>query len=165
MGGNYLELVKDSNKHFDIADHMLSVTYPLVNDTKLILTIIDNLYSALIYGVDALIDYNYYYKKISSHPTNIDSKIEMFKLIALKNGFDRKSFVLIKDLKSLVEHRKNSPMEFSRSGSHVLADRNYRLKMVNLSNTKKYVEEVKVFIDKLNSYFKYNKNQKRFLNL
>lgn len=163
MGDKYLELVREANKYFDISDHMLTITYPLVNDTKIILTVVDNLYKALINGIDALISHSYYYKKVSGCPSDVEGKIEMFKQLAEKSGFNRESFILIKDLKVLVEHRKDSPMEFSRGGSHVLADRNYRLKMINLNKAKSFVQEAKVFIERLNKFFEYNRNQRRFL--
>lgn len=153
MGEEYLKLVREANRHFDIADHMLFTTYPLINDTKLILTIIDNLYNALIKGIDALIQHNYYYKRISWLPDNFDGKIEVFKQISGKFGFERETIMLIRNLKCLVEHREKSPIEFSRSGGHVIADRNYRLKIVSFDKAKKHCSEAKVFIDKLNRYF------------
>lgn len=157
----YLETVRGANRYFDVADHMIYVTYPLVNDTKIILTIIENLYNALVQGIDALICHNYLYKKVSYYPKDIEGKIEMFKTLAAKYGFDRNVVILLKDLKSLVEHRNNSPMEFSRSGSHVLADRNFGLKMVGFGKAKKSGQEVRGFIEKLNKYFEYDRRIRR----
>lgn len=153
MGEKYLDLIKDANRFFSIADHMTFTTYPLVNDTKLILTIVENLYNALVCGVDALIQHNYYYKRISCCPSDFEGKLDMFKQICKGCSFDCEFLILLRDLRSLVEHRTKSAMEFSRGGGHVLADREYRLKIVSIDKTKKYCAEAKVFIDKLNKYF------------
>ena len=72
-------LVKDSRRYFDIADHMLYTTYPLVGDTKILITVAENLYKCLINGMDAVIRHNYLYKRIGRNPVDFEGKIEMFK--------------------------------------------------------------------------------------
>ena len=64
----FQELLASANKAFKTADHLCYMTYPLVNDIKLIVTIVDNLDKALVLGMDALLQHEYLYKRLSFMP-------------------------------------------------------------------------------------------------
>ena len=47
-----LNLVDRANKSLNTADHLTYMTYPLLKDVKLVITIIDNLYNAYVCAMD-----------------------------------------------------------------------------------------------------------------
>ena len=59
MGELYQELISGANKAVRTADHLVYVTYPLVNDVKLLVTITENLNKALLMAMEALLQYEY----------------------------------------------------------------------------------------------------------
>ena len=151
----FQELIIEANKAFKTADHLIYVTYPLVNDIKLIVTIVDNLNKALLCGVEALLQYEYLYKRISFMPKEFSDKIEVFKSYCIpKYNISRESLLLVSDIKNLVEHRKNSPIEFVRSEKFVMCTSDYKMRVLNYDKVKNFTLLTREFINKLNVILK-----------
>ena len=55
------ELAKQKIK---VADHIISVTYPLVKDPKLLLGVLENIHSALMHCISAILEYDRLFKRI-----------------------------------------------------------------------------------------------------
>ena len=92
----YKTLIQSANSHYKNADHMVFVTYSLVNDPKLVITIADRLYKALMDSVSALLNYEYLYKRIGRLPETDDEKLEILKNQAMKEyNLDRNMLVFI----------------------------------------------------------------------
>ena len=67
---NIAKTIEDANKLFKTADHLTYVTYPLLKDNKLIITIIENLSEATTKAMDAVLYYEKYYKRIMHFPSD-----------------------------------------------------------------------------------------------
>lgn len=155
MAELFQQLLEEANKAFKIADHLTYITYPLVNDIKLIVTIVDNLNKSLLCGLDALLNYEYLYKRISFIPKTFNEKMEIFKSYCIpRYNIDRNSILLVSDVRNIVEHRKNSPTEFVRSGKFVMCTSDYKMKVLNFDKVKNFNLQTKEFIVKLNSILK-----------
>ena len=50
-------------KHIKTADHMVSVTYPLVKDPKLLVAVIDNIFLALTNSMTAILHFDRTFNK------------------------------------------------------------------------------------------------------
>ena len=55
-------------KNLQIADHMAYVTYPLINEKRLLLKIFDEIYKSIISCINAILNYEYLYKRIKLSP-------------------------------------------------------------------------------------------------
>ena len=51
-------LLADANRQVQIADHLLTVTFPMVNDPKLLLSVVEHSRRALEDAADAVVDYH-----------------------------------------------------------------------------------------------------------
>ena len=150
MGELYLDLINQANKAVRIADHLIYVTYPLVNDIKLMVTIIENLNKSLLMAVEALLQYEYLYKRISHMPKELNGQIEMFKSYCIpRYGIPRESLLLVGDVNRIVEHRKKSPIEFIRSEKFVMCTSDYKMRVLNMNKVKNFNSQAKVFISKI----------------
>jgi len=142
-------LMKEASNKFKTADHMIYVTYPLLNDPKLIIIITDNLYFSLLRSIEAILQYEYHYKRLDNVPQKINETIRVFKdLIIKRYGFSESILKVFDDLHKITEVRKKSPVEFIRKDNFVICDRLYSTKMINLQKIKEYVQEIKPFIKK-----------------
>ena len=143
-------LIKKANSKFKVADHMVYVTYPLLNDPKLIIIIADNLYYSLLDSIEAILNYEYYYKRLDNIPQKTNEKIKVFKEDIIKRyGFSAGILNVFDDLHKLMEFRKKGPVEFIRKGNFVICDRLYSTKMINFQKIKEYVQQIKPFIKKV----------------
>jgi len=156
-------LVQKANKHFKTADHLIYITYPLIQDTRIIITTTENLYKALVNAMDAVLSYDRLYKRISMVPEDFESRFNIFKTNCAKRyNIDRQHILLINDLRAIVEHRKKSPVEFVRRDKFIIANGSYRMKTLTYEKVKGYVNAAKPFIVKINKLFQtYNDKQYR----
>ena len=151
------EMVAKANKLYKTADHLAYMTYPLVRDTKLIITVVENLYASLVMTMDAFLYYDRLYKRISPVPENFHSKFETFKTkTAPRYGIGRESLLLMLDLRDIIKKRKESPMEFTRRDKYVIASHDYKLRLISIEKTKEYLADSKILIEKLNMLFLMN---------
>lgn len=148
----FKELIQTANRAIKTADHLTYMTFPLVNDTKLLITIVENIHSAVINSMDALLYYDWLFKRISNLPLDFRSRLEIFKSYSImRYNIPRDSVMLIQDIDSIVSHRRKSPMEFVRKGELVLCTNDYNMKTINFIKVKEYTNQAKDFVRKVNS--------------
>jgi len=134
-----------------IADHMLFMTYPVVKDPKLLLAIIENIFTSLDYGVGALLHYERLFKKIPPFNDTYPSRMEMFRSKVLpRYGLNPNYLSLIQDVKGVLSEHKNSPVSFIRKDKFVICSPTYSIKTVDINLVKKYIFETKVFLSTVN---------------
>jgi len=150
-------LVKEANTLVNTADHLTYITYPTVKDNKLMISIIEDLYKALVKGVNAVLQYERMYKRISPYSDNFDAKLEVFKSkCATRYNIDRQLIILINDLKQIMEHREKSFMEFSKKDKFIMSAEDYRTRSISIEKLKEYLSKSKIFIEKVNDIVKEN---------
>ena len=148
-------LLNEANKQLRTADHLAYVTYPLVKDNKLMITITESLAEATKKAVDAVLLYDRDYKRIMSIPQDFQSKLEIFKKSCMPRYSISSSYLnLIYDLKEIQDARKTAKMEFTRQDKYVLSQDNFKLRTLTYLNIKNYVTLTKSFFEKINSIFK-----------
>ncbi|MBW2981657.1 hypothetical protein KY343_02140 [Candidatus Woesearchaeota archaeon] len=148
----FQEVREKAKKHIQIADHMISVTYPLINDNKLLLAIIENIFLAYTNIIGCLLYYERLFKKIPPFQDNFESKFTMFKETCVLKYKIGKSYIAdIQDLKNIILAHRKSPMEFSRKDRFVICSNNYKLQTININELKKHIDKAKLFIQEINN--------------
>ena len=148
----FQEVREKAKKRISVADHILSVTYPLVKDTKLLLAVIENIFLAYTNTIGSLLYYERVFKKIPPFQENFESKFTMFKETCIhKYNIDRSYIADIQDLKNIIISHKKSPVEFARKDRFVICSDNYKLKTVSVDELKKQIDKAKLFIQEINN--------------
>lgn len=144
----FQELKELSKKKIHIADHILTQTYPLINDAKLLLAVLENIFLALNYAMSSLLYYERFLKRIPPFQDNFISKINMFrtKCVSMYN-FKKEQVLLIQDLREILISHKKSPVEFQRRDRFVICTENYNLKTISFEQAKSYLNLAKPFIN------------------
>ncbi|MAG50668.1 hypothetical protein CL621_03480 [archaeon] len=159
---DFLELLSEANKAFKTADHLTYVTYPLVQETKLLIAIVENLYSALIKSIEAILEYDQLYKRISLLPQDPQLRFEIFKTKSAKRyNIDDIDLDLIEDLREIISYHKKSPLEFVRKDKYVLYLNNLRIKTIDFKKIKEDLEKVNTFLKKVNLIFEDERKYQR----
>ena len=144
----FQEAKERAKKNIQIADHMLSVTYPLVKDTKLLLAIIENIFLAYTNAMSAVLYYNRLLKLIPPFKDNFESKFNIFRQRFVdKYKIDRNYIIEMQNLRDIIIGHKKSPVEFVRKDRFVICSDNYKLKTLNLEDIKRYLNKAKLFIE------------------
>ncbi|MFH1071934.1 MAG: hypothetical protein V1743_00730 [Nanoarchaeota archaeon] len=141
----YQEYREKALKHIMIADHMLVITYPLVNDPKLLLTILENISESLRCSVRALLHYELLYKKIDIFQETPEEEMRIFKEESRAYGISKHYLDVIEQVRGILKEHKESPMEFARKETFVICGENYTLKTLSEQLIKTYITKTKEF--------------------
>ena len=145
-------------KKLRVADHMLTITYQLVQDPKLLLAVLENIFLAMENAMSSVLYYERLFKRIPPFPENFESKLDMFKTrIQPKYRINDDYIKMIQELREVIVEHKRSPVEFARKDRFVICSDNYKMKTISIPEIKKYVASAKLFIQ--NTTFIVSKNE------
>jgi hypothetical protein len=154
-------LVLEANRKLKLADHMAYVTYPLLKETKLLLTILNNVNKSLLLALDAYLYYDYLYKRISYLPDNLKEKLDIFERSSAKRYELHGYKELILEINELLKKHKESPVSFVKKDKLVICSKNYKIKTLELEDAKTYLSKAKPFILRLHNILKQEHANKR----
>lgn len=151
----YLEFFLRSQKLLRTADHLAYVTYPVVTDPKLIISMTENIYSSATDSMFSLIEYELLYKKIELTNYDFEEKFNIFKTkLRLKYNIDLEFIELIKELKEIMHYHKENNKIFTRRGKVCIYSTDFKTKSLDINDIKKYISKIKRFINKLDMIYK-----------
>ncbi len=140
-------LREEALKNLKNADHLLSVTYPLIGDSKILLNVADNIFLALTNAMGAILHHDRLFKYIPPFNDNFEGKFMAFKdKCSKRNKIDQSYIKLIEEVKEIVVLHKKSPVEFRRKDRFIICTSNYRIKAITMNMLKDYLKKTKEFI-------------------
>ena len=141
---------KRAIKFIKIADHMLTQTYPLVNDPKLLIVIMENIFLSLSNSMIAILELEGSKSKIPKYDDNFASKYKLFSSkFSKKYEFSDGDIFFINDVFQIIEDHKKSPVEFVRKDTFVICSQNYRISTIRLKDMSDFIKKAKTFINKV----------------
>jgi len=141
-----------AKKNIQIADHMLSVTYPLIKDTKLLLAIIENIFLAMTNAMTSVLYHERMYKRIPPFQNSFESKFNIFKeRLVHKYEIDKSLVADIREIKNIILEHKKSPIEFKRKDRFVICSSTYKLRTLGIADIKNYLARAKIFIQAMDN--------------
>lgn len=134
----YEQNLKEAARHLQIADHMTYVTFPLINDHRLLLKIFDEIYGSIIGCVNAILNYEASYKRIRLY-NGFNDNLDTFIRIGKNYNLSNEQIKRIKEFIDLNKKHKRSAMEFVRQDKVVIMSDNLRTQILDLIIIKKYL--------------------------
>jgi len=157
----YEELRDIARKKLQVADHMLTMTYPLIKDPKLLLAVMENIFLALTNSIGALLYYERIYKRVPPFQDTFVSKFNVFnQKCAKRYQINPEYLLMMRDIKDIILQHKKSPVEFTRNDSFIICSDNYQMKTISLEKIKNYILKSRLFIQQIDSIL--TKNQEVF---
>ena len=154
----YDELREHARKRIQVADHMLTMTYPMVKDPKLLLAVMENIFLALTNSMGALLHYERAFKRVPPFQDTFVSKFSVFRQkSAQRYNIDPSHISMIQEIKEIILQHKKSPVEFTRQDSFVICSEDYKMKTVSLEKMKSYILNSKSFIQNIDSIITKNR--------
>jgi len=148
----FQELREVAQKKLKIADHMLTMTYPFVQDPKLLVAVVENLFLAQTNAMGSVLHYERLFKRIPGFQDTFTSKLAVFQEKCVPRfNIDKEYIQLMQELKDTIVAHRESPVEFSKKDKFVICSEDYRMKTISLNDIKEYVKKTKLFIRKTNS--------------
>jgi hypothetical protein len=140
--------MKDAFQKLAIADHLLSTTYTMVQEPKLLVSVIENILRAMEAAVTASLDAH-----LISYSKTLESKMDMFrrKIIAQK-GLDPAIVDFVMELRDIVQEHKKSIVEFKKKEKYVIADNDYHMRSLTAEDARKKLRTAKKYIDEMRGH-------------
>lgn len=130
-----------------IADHLLSTTFAIVKDPKLLVSVIDALYQAMDLSINAILEFEKNFKKLEYVE---NEKLEIFRRkIITKYALDPKIVDFYVDLKATLESHRKSGVEFTKKEKFVISDNDYNLKTLTYEDVKKKYAAAKSYVEQI----------------
>jgi len=145
------QLLLESDRSFKTADHLAYVTYPLLKEIKLTLIISNNIFTALSKAMEAVLEYDRYYKNIYLLPEDFNSKLQVFTVKCIPRYEISPRFIdILKEMKRLAEGHKSSPIEIVRDDKYLIFSEAYRdMQTVDIEKLKGYIFELRPILDNI----------------
>ena len=147
-------------KRIKVADHILNVTYPLLKEPKLLVSVMENLFLALTNSMSALLYYERKYKEVPLFADNFDSKFDIFiTKSAEKYNLDAAQLRMMREIKNILIEHKKSPIEFAKGDKFVICSEDYTIKTITVNDMKNYIGKAKAFIQDINFILQQNESR------
>ena len=133
-----------------IAEHMLTQTYPLVNDEKLLLGIADKIHKSIGLSLKAVLDFEKKYKRIPAFQENFAYMFNMFKKKCQERYQVNDDLInSFESLHGIIEEHIKTPVEFARKGKFVICVDEYEMRTISPDDLKEQINYVQKFISKI----------------
>ena len=148
MEQKYVNSIRNAEKSLQLADHLAYVTFPLLGEQRISLKIITELNIFAIYLINAILQYEYYFKRISLY-RDARSNLETFRSSCIKPyKFSDEEVRALFDIMRLAEAHKRSPMEFVKNSNVVIMTDNMRTETINMDRIKNFIRMSKSVLGK-----------------
>ncbi len=148
----HVELIERAKKEIEIADHLIFVTYKMVNEAKFLLAISERIIVAAQKALEALLEYERHYKQLDAFHYSFAVEISLFKeKVETKYNFDPRFFKLLKKLLELQRFDRDSVVRFKRGEKYILTSPEHGMSVLDLENVKKYSNLTRRFVNAVGS--------------
>jgi hypothetical protein len=156
----YSTLLSDANRQVQIADHLLTVTYPMVKDPKLLLSVIEHNRRAIEDCAQAMVNYHvttdkYELPEASKHgkPDVLVAFADLLKARKPKLAGAEDAIKLAHDFRLTLQQHKEAPTTFIRDEKLVIAGEGFSfLKEITPAELKRSLVILKQFVHSANQY-------------
>lgn len=144
----FKELRERAKQNIKVADHMITMSYSMFKDPKILVSAINSLMQAVDNSITSMLEYEKLFKNIPVYHESIDVKFDLFKKkIIPKYKLTKNHEKLIKTLLELSNAHKDSSMEFPRKDKFVMCSDTYEMRTIKVSDLKLLIRDAKQLVD------------------
>lgn len=128
---------------------MIYITFPLIKDNRLLIKILSEIYTAMLAIVNAVLQYDYIYKRIMLYDDAKTNFKTFRERCAPRFSISQDEVSKIIEIFRLMEEHRNSPMEFTRRDKFVILSDNLATNVITLDKLKDYFLTTKNILQKV----------------
>ena len=148
------ENLKQAIRSLQIADHMTYVTFPLVKEQRLLLKIFDEIYKSIINCINAILNYEYMYKRIRLYTENGENIRTFAHKCAKTYNLNNQQTKKILEILELNKKHKQSAMEFVKKDKIVILSDSLGTQTLDIQKIKEYLLLAKELLMQANNKIK-----------
>lgn len=147
-----------------LADYVVSTTYLVIKDPKILLAALKHLYEANEALMSTVLHFERSKKNIPPFHDSYSSKFNVYEqVLSKRSNILKKYLVYLQQIFDLDVFVKKAPVEFSRDNARIICSENYAIEKINAETIKTHVATAKKFIADVELYLKQDaptKNQR-----
>jgi len=148
-----LTKLAEAKKIIRSIDHLIYVTYPLINEPKIFIRCLEELSIAVRKIISCILIYESFFKRIKVYKNPQKNFSTFFEKCAPKYQITRIQILQIKELFEIVDEHNKSQIEFKRNENYVILN-NSKIKTINLEKVKEFIFLSKFLILRANEIFR-----------
>ncbi len=142
---NLASLSAKAFDHYQTADHLFHITFPVAKDHKLLLLIVKSLSNCLEYSIESIL-----IKEKINPPEGLLKKINALRHLTKQYHLSNDDIVFMLRIQELLYQQKQSPMEFKRRNAHVICSDDYDLEVVSAKDVEEFLQRTKKILNVVN---------------
>jgi hypothetical protein len=146
--------LKDSAKHLQISDHMTYVTFPIVNEKRLILKIFEEIAKSINSVIDAAIDFEFTNQNLILHQKKENNIINFLDNLNKKYNLNKEDIEEIKEILYIEKKYKESSIDFVKQDKVVIMSDDLNIHTLTIEKIKDYLIFAKNLFLKISSKIK-----------
>jgi len=144
----FKELREKARRNIQVADHMITMSYPMFKDPKILVSAVNSLLQATDNAITSILEYEKIYKRIPAYHDSIDFKTNLFReKIMPRYKLNEKHIKLIKTLIELSKAHKESAVEFPRKEKLVMCSDTYEMRTITVKDLKSLITDTKQLVE------------------
>jgi hypothetical protein len=147
----FAESLQNADKYLTNAEHIFNVTFKLVNDKKIFLNVIENLYKSVLYSIDSVLQLEFLLKRIKLAKDS-NENLRIFKNLAERYGITKDELKITEDIFFIVKRHRQSSMEFLRGEKIVIMSESFPC-YLDTTRVKAYSETARNIFNKIKGNF------------
>lgn len=143
----FKELREQAKQHIKVADHMITMSYPMFKDPKILVSAIKSLMKSADCAISSTLEYEKLFKRIPAYHDSTDVKINLFKQkIIPAYKLNKNHEKLLKTLTDLTKAHSESTVEFPRNDKFVMCSDTYELRTISVNDLKLLINDTKMLV-------------------
>ncbi len=153
MNEKFAENLANAEKILRTADSMVYMIFPLLNDKRLLLKIIQEIKNAVVICINSILHYEYVQRRVVLYrDSNLNFRTFSEKCAPFYK-ITQNEINLILELFDFVGKHKESPLEFTRNDKIVIMSSDMKSKILTLNKTKEFLVLAKNILKKTKEKF------------
>jgi hypothetical protein len=141
MNKNIFTLKNKAKLQYDTAFHLLNVTYPLINDPKLLLGVVNNIFLSIEASIEIILEYEKQLLLISPYSKEFQNKFNIFRSKSAKrHEINKQDIINIEEIHTILTLHKKSPVEFRRKDRFIICNKDYKMYEITTKEIKNYLK-------------------------
>jgi hypothetical protein len=138
--------IEEAKRILKIADHMVYVTYPVINENRLLIKILAQINNVMSSVVLAVLENEYANKRIKSY-ADLKMNFQSFMESSKRYGLEKPHIESMKKVAALMELHSQSSMEFVKKGSFVIMSDSMHTEEITYPLVKSLLSAIKQILD------------------
>ncbi|MFC1768924.1 hypothetical protein ACFLZX_04130 [Nanoarchaeota archaeon] len=130
-----------------VADHMLTVTFPMVKDPRMLPVILQNVFLGVSYGIQSVLAFERLYKRVPMYADDFKSRLEMFRSRCVdRMKFNKEIVNKAREIRQILLKHQKSKTEFAKEDCFVICSDDYNTIKITEKMIGQYLYLAKGFV-------------------